>query len=398
MPPSSQNFFSILDHSPIGHFILDRELAVRYWNRCLEDWTGITRREIVGQNILERFPHLDDPKYRNRIEQVFSGGPPATFSSQLHKHFLPAPLPGGKKRIQQTVVTPLTIIDAGSDLALFSIQDVTSLTEAVNNHTKALQQLTIEIEERKQEVERRKAAEESLREMDRMKNDFISSAAHELNNPLATLLNYVQLFKMSKGDLPEEKREAYLDKIIGNINNLSRIVNDLLDISRFEQGRGIVLTRENRSPEKLIHELIDHLEPLIKTHNFELQLDEASTNQTAFDPLRIRQVLENVINNAIKYSPTGTTITIASDWNDQGVTISVIDQGVGMNEKQLARVFDKFYRVDSSAAAVSGLGLGMNIVKQIVDQHDGHIEINSTPDAGTTVSIFLPFAKAQYII
>jgi len=143
------HFFALLDHSPIGHFVVRQDFMVVFWNKCLETWTGIPRNEIVGKSIFTRFPHLGEAKYASRIKSMFAGGPPTIFSSQLHKHLIPAPLPGGKMRFQYSVVTSVPDPEQGEFLAIFSIQDVTSLTEAIENHQTALKKVVEEMEERK---------------------------------------------------------------------------------------------------------------------------------------------------------------------------------------------------------------------------------------------------------
>ncbi|HEY6871170.1 MAG TPA: diguanylate cyclase [Geobacteraceae bacterium] len=140
--------FALLDHSPIGHFVLSSDFTVLFWNKCLEAWTGIPREEIAGENIVTRFPHLGGEKYASRIGSMFTGGPPTIFSSQLHRQIIPAPLPGGKFRFQYTVVTAVPGPDQKSFFALFSIQDVTSLTEAIENHRIAFRKAQEEMTER----------------------------------------------------------------------------------------------------------------------------------------------------------------------------------------------------------------------------------------------------------
>jgi len=141
--------FSILDHSPIGHFVVRSDFVVIFWNRCLEAWTGLPRERIIGDSIINHFPHLGTSKYASRIRSMFDGGPPTIFSSQLHRHLIPAPLPGGKFRVQYTVVTGMPAPDGEGVHALFSIQDVTSLSEAIENHNTALKRALEAMEERK---------------------------------------------------------------------------------------------------------------------------------------------------------------------------------------------------------------------------------------------------------
>ncbi len=141
--------FALLDHSPIGHFVLSSDSTVLFWNKCLEAWTGIPREQIVGESITSRFPHLGGEKYTSRITSIFSGGPPTIFSSQLHRQIIPAPLPGGKFRFQYTVVTAVPGLNKKGFSALFSIQDVTSLTEAIEKQRLAFRKAEAEMDERK---------------------------------------------------------------------------------------------------------------------------------------------------------------------------------------------------------------------------------------------------------
>ncbi|HWI41371.1 MAG TPA: GGDEF domain-containing protein [Verrucomicrobiae bacterium] len=137
----------LLDHVPVGVFILSRDLRVVLWNRCMEGWSAIPREEIIGTRIPDRFPHLLAPRYLSRIRGIFDGGPPTIFSSQLHKHFIPCPLPGGKLRVQYTVGVAVPAAEGGFD-AMISIQDVTALTQAIENHQLEHESLLVEMEER----------------------------------------------------------------------------------------------------------------------------------------------------------------------------------------------------------------------------------------------------------
>lgn len=156
--------FQLLDHIPAGVFILSHDFRVIYWNRCMEEWTSLTRETMAGTVIFSHFPHLQAPRYLNRIRDIFGGGPPTVFSAQLHKHFIPSPLPGGKLRIQYTVVTGLPSGEKGRYHAIFSIQDVTSLTEAIENYSLEHRKLLAEMEERRKiEVELQRSAGELQR-------------------------------------------------------------------------------------------------------------------------------------------------------------------------------------------------------------------------------------------
>lgn len=141
--------FEILDHSPIGQFVLRKDFIVLFWNRCLEAWSGISRDKIVGTNLMSHFQHLGDSRYIDRIKNIFNSSPPIVFSSQLHKYIIPSPLPGGKFRVQSTFITSIPAQEDGEFYAFFAIQDETSVTSALESNKLALKQLKEEIEERK---------------------------------------------------------------------------------------------------------------------------------------------------------------------------------------------------------------------------------------------------------
>jgi PAS domain S-box-containing protein len=139
---------SALDFVPTGHFVLDQEFRIVFWNRCIESWTGIDRDTVLNTSLFHHFAHLDIPKYKERITGVFKGGPPVVFSSQLHEYLLPSRLPNGNPRIQHTTVTSVPDLSCGALLALFSIQDVTNLTDALETNRKTLQMVEAEVVER----------------------------------------------------------------------------------------------------------------------------------------------------------------------------------------------------------------------------------------------------------
>ena len=209
-------FFALLDHVPSGHFILRHDYVVLYWNRSLEQWTGIHREQIVGTCIFDHYPHLAAPKYASRIEGIFNGGPPAVFSSQLHRHIIPAALPGGKMRFQYTVVTSITD-RAGGSYAMFAIQDVTSLTEAIENHRLALTQAMLEMEERrKAEAELVKNAAE-LQRLNRILKE------RSVRDGLTRLYNHRHFYKVLRRDF------------MLSVRNESDLCCLLLDIDHFKK-------------------------------------------------------------------------------------------------------------------------------------------------------------------
>ncbi len=140
--------FGILDHVPVGVFVLRHDYTILFWNRCLEQWTKMPRESIVGQNFDVCFSTLQKPLIRIRLESIFEGGPPAIFSSQLHAYIVPVTTRAGKIRFQHTIVSAVRALDQKSFYALFSVQDVTDLTHRIQDYLKMREQASAELEER----------------------------------------------------------------------------------------------------------------------------------------------------------------------------------------------------------------------------------------------------------
>ncbi len=133
--------FEILDHAPVGMFVIRRDYVALFWNRCLEDWTELSRAEVIGRNICTFHPHLKEIKFHSRIESVFEGGPPILFSSQLHRHIIPIRMKDGKLRIQRTTVTSLPSSNGPDCYALFAIEDVTELSRLIEDCRRAKEEV-----------------------------------------------------------------------------------------------------------------------------------------------------------------------------------------------------------------------------------------------------------------
>jgi diguanylate cyclase (GGDEF)-like protein len=182
--------------------VLRDDLVVVFWNRCLESWTGVPRAQLLGKSILDRYPHLGDAKYSLRLASLLKGGPPIVFSSQLHRHIIPAPLPGGKSRFQYTVVTAIPAFVPATHYAMFAIQDVTSLTEAIENHRQAHDCLLAEMaERRKTEAELVKTTEELTR---------LNQILHEssVRDGLTGLYNHRHFFEVLNRDFNLARRNG----------------------------------------------------------------------------------------------------------------------------------------------------------------------------------------------
>ena len=240
------------------------------------------------------------------------------------------------------------------------------------------------------DITERKKTQEQLLLNDRLKSEFIAMASHELRTPLTVILGFIEL--LTEDDLlgPHERQEA-ITCIHEKGLILERMVNDLLDVSRIESGRELQLEKSEVAIQKIVEQVFKHY--VREQHHCSLQMDFPDGPLVhSFDRDRMLQVFENLIGNSIKFSPKGGIIFVKGAMRGDKIVISVEDNGIGMNEQETSKVFDKFYRIDNSNTAPKGLGLGLYVVKNIIDAHGGDIWVESSPGAGTKFSFHLPLS------
>jgi two-component system phosphate regulon sensor histidine kinase PhoR len=229
------------------------------------------------------------------------------------------------------------------------------------------------------------------RQVERMKSEFVSTAAHELRTPLATILGYADLL-LNCPELVEGKLEEYLTLIQHRAEHLAHIVSDLLDISRIESGEGLKLVFRSCHLDLICREVVLGLETGSVRHPIEIDFPPGGLTVQG-DRFALSQVVENLLSNAIKYTPAGGPIRLAARVDDGTCELVVADRGIGMTAEQLEHLFEKFYRANTADAAVPGTGLGMTIVKHLVEAHHGQVVVESQPGRGTTVRVRLPLVQ-----
>jgi two-component system CheB/CheR fusion protein len=240
------------------------------------------------------------------------------------------------------------------------------------------------------DITERKRVEESLREGDRRKDEFLAILAHELRNPLAPLANGIQIIRVAPDD-PEAVARAR-EMMERQMVQLVRLTDDLLDVSRIQRGK-VELRREIVDLAVVARTAIEASRPLIDEarHRLDLRLPAARVFVNA-DPVRLAQVFSNLLNNAAKYTPPGGRLGLAVELEGGEAVVAVSDTGVGMRREALASVFDMFTQLDRSQGRPhDGLGLGLTIVKQIVEMHGGSVAAHSEGvGKGSTFTMRLP--------
>lgn len=231
------------------------------------------------------------------------------------------------------------------------------------------------------------------RELDRLKTEFVTTVAHELRTPLTSIQGFSKLLLEKTFSKEEEKKfHFYINQ---QAENLTNIISDLFDVSRIESGQGFVLVKKKTAMEPLLREIVELFQKQSPGHWYHLYLDEQQ-KLLNIDEEKVIQAVKNVLSNAVKYSPEGSHVTVEGKSQGDSYCIKISDKGIGMNPEQLAHIYDKFYRADTSNTAVGGTGLGMGIVRYIVEAHKGEMNIQSLAGTGTTVSITLPFGENSY--
>ncbi|EST54895.1 histidine kinase [Brevibacillus panacihumi W25] len=227
---------------------------------------------------------------------------------------------------------------------------------------------------------------EELTKLDQMRNEFVSSVSHEIQSPLTSITGFTKALKQKK--LSEEVRLKYLTIIEEESERLSRLGQNLLQLSYLQQDHHPLKVRAYRLDEQL-RRIVITLEPLWKAKEIEMDVEMEGIAIEA-DQDQLDQVWINLLSNAIKFTPPQGMIRIRSTENAHHVVVSITDNGIGIPEEERAYIFKPFHKVDKARnSSVKGNGLGLSIVKQIIDLHHGDIHVSSSLGTGTTFSVTL---------
>ncbi len=339
---------TVLRLSPQGFAAFDAEGRLSYCNPSFEDMTGSERTSLEGvhmRKIDEMFDVLTDaPKQITPLQELDDGR-----SDEVQ---LTHPRPRTLKRSLQRMQG----VDAELQGWVLSMRDVTR-----------------------------------EREIDRMKSEFLSTAAHELRTPMTSVRGFAEL--LLHNDYDEAMTREIAETIHRQSELLVHIVNELLDIARIEAQQETDFVFELQPLLELVNQTVSALHVPDDDRAIRIVPLSGPSPIVRVDVKKTILALTNVLSNAYKYSPDGGDITVSvtrravNGRGEAGIVVS--DQGIGMNETEVNRLFERFYRADPSGA-IPGTGLGMSLVRDIIEIHNGNVEVSSTRGKGTTVSIFLP--------
>jgi two-component system NtrC family sensor kinase len=231
-----------------------------------------------------------------------------------------------------------------------------------------------------------------LKELDKLKSEFVSVVSHDLRSPLTSILGYVQLLERA-GELNDAQKE-FVKRVHSSVDNITSLIGDLLDLGRLETGLDLALVR--CSLNEILFQVVENAQIPLQDKKLKLELDLLDEGYfVQGDRKRLQQAFNNLVNNAIKYTPESGKISIRMMKKDGQVIIEIEDTGVGISLSDQPYIFDKFFRSDQVVDNFQGSGLGLSIVKTVVERHNGRIWVASVPGNSTTFTVVLPIVKEE---
>jgi PAS domain S-box-containing protein len=370
------------DFAPLPYFTLDRNGVVKEANIVACSLLQVERTRFVGLPLLSFVAGPDRPVFLDHLRRCRTGT--AEVSSELNiktrsGKMVPLMLTSRLAiaediEIVRTVMTDLSIRHQTEA----EIRDLNAkLEQRVHERTAELERVN---EDLRHEILQRQAAEAALQKANRTKDDFLAMLGHELRNPLGTLLQAIELWRT--GTMKADRLAQVEAIALRQVRHIARLVDDLLDVSRISRGK-IVLRKQPTDLCRLAREVVHDLRPSYAISGLELRLvgDSDSPTWVDVDPVRIAQVLGNLLHNARKFTLRGGSVIVAIDRERSMARFTVTDTGIGMEPGDLDRAFTTFYQSDRSLdRTAGGLGLGLALVKGLVDLHGGTVRASS---AGT---------------
>jgi signal transduction histidine kinase len=310
-------------------------------------------------------------------------------------NFLPHPL---LPETQAELATPMVLGDKLIGVLDVQANEVNAFTEEdMRIQSTLADQIAVAVENARAFKIQQETAER-LREVDRLKSQFLANMSHELRTPLNSIIGYAEvLLDGIDGDLTEEANED-VQAIYSGGRHLLGIINDILDLAKIEAGQ-MFMDRREADVVKVAEEVLHSLEVLVKDKDLEFILEpEADLPPVYADPLRLRQIILNLVNNALKFTERGGITVRLGRYNDQQVFVSVKDSGMGMNPEDIQVIFERFRQVDGSATRrAGGTGLGLAITRHLIHMHEGEIYVESEKGAGSTFWFTLPIYEAEKV-
>jgi PAS domain S-box-containing protein len=356
---------TFLNNAPVGLGFLDTDLRYIRLNDSLATLHGVSRERAIGRRLREQIPHMA-PTIEPLMRQVLETGIPIIGVEVTGE----VPATPGQLRHWRVSYYPVKTPSGGMVGVGAVVAEVTA--------------------ERHAQAERERLLREA-QEAIHLRDDFLSIAAHELKTPLTPLKLHLQALRQH-ADAGQLLQPARVDKALSQVRRLSGLINDLLDVSRIEAGR-LELERGPLALPELVCEAVADFRPVCPQHHFECR-KPAEPLVILGDRGRLAQVLANLLENAVKYSPMGGAVRITIERRGAEAVVAVADSGIGIPADQQEHLFERFFRArNAPISGFGGLGLGLYICRDIVQRHGGRIWVESEVERGSTFHVALPIQE-----
>ncbi len=384
---SRRNFRDLYDFAPMGYFSIDRKGAILEANIAFASMVGVDRSRLIKMQFADFVVRCDRNSFDSFCKQVFDSGSSQAIGLRIAKR--------NSGRFAAMLSGMLVKGPAGGPVrARTAIADVTERlkSEAIAQRiNKDLMQTNQSLREKQEELE---ISIEKFRTLDKIKNDFLSIASHELRVPLGTIIGFAQTLLSKEIFLAEGEREKYAGIILSEGRRLNHMLEELLDVARLEKGRAVFDLKETNVCD-LIRDVLNSLRPPPNV-TVKAALPDSNVASVMADCEKVKQVLINLIDNAVRYTGPECSVTVSAVEKDGAVRIGVKDCGPGIQEEDRERIFEKYYKAKTSPKAngksMKGMGLGLAISKEIVDAHGGEIWVESELGKGSHFYFTLPKA------
>ncbi len=380
-------FRDLLEAAPDGIVEVELDGTIVLLNAAAERMFGYPREELLG-----RFIEVLVPEYlrqRHHAHRDRYAEDPVTRPMGIGLELFAR----RKDDSQLPVEISLSPIRSGQGSRVIAIvRDITARKQAEAQINAMHQEFTAELASKNQQLEIRNREVERA---NRLKSEFLASMSHELRTPLHTIIGFADLLAEElKGPLNTEQKR-FVGHVQQDSRHLLELINDILDLSKIESGR-LELHPELFKAADAMAETITGLRPLAERKQIRISETLDRNLTISADRLRFKEVLYNLISNAIKFTPEKGQITVESGERPDGAYFAVADTGIGIDPSELQAIFDKFYQLGSTTRGVrEGTGLGLAISKNLVEMHGGRIWVESTPEQGSRFQFLLPRSDSE---
>jgi PAS domain S-box-containing protein len=385
------NQYSVLDSVSVGICIIDKDYIVRFWNEFMEDYTGFSKDEIQQNLLFDVFPAFQNKLYETRINNIFEGWPPVILSSRLHTPFFLSKEIYNSKRYQDIIITPVFSDDNSINHALITVNDVTDLTEKLEEQKKLYVKSQEELNVKTEIQEKLIKSEKQLKELNSTKDKFFSLIAHDLISPFNIILGYSDMLAQSVNVKDYKEVEEFSQLIFNATKRTHSLLINLLDWSRLQTGR-ISFNPVVVNVFDVINEILGLSKNSASQKEIYINVDIKQGLIVIADQNMLNTVFRNLISNAIKYTPLNGLINISAFYNPKSeFEFSIRDTGVGIKSDDIDKIFSIDVNFSTTGTAnETGTGLGLMLCKEFIERHKGKIWAESKINEGSNFRFTIP--------